>query len=50
MVVRNLEVPAVELYVGSEYGRYAWQTLRTLSEDLGGAPVGWQALEAVAWS
>jgi glycine cleavage system aminomethyltransferase T len=41
--------PMVELYVGSEYGRYAWRTLLELSQKLGGIPVGWKTLESSGW-
>ncbi len=41
--------PMVEMYVGSEHGRYAWSTLVELGERLGGIPVGWKALEASGW-
>lgn len=49
IVCRDFGGPAVELYVGSEYGRYAWQTLRDVCGALGGSPVGWTALEASGW-
>jgi glycine cleavage system aminomethyltransferase T len=41
--------PMVEMYVGSEYGRYAWKTLLDLSKRLGGIPVGWKSLESSGW-
>jgi glycine cleavage system aminomethyltransferase T len=50
MVVRDLPTPVVEIYVGSEYGRYAWETLRQLGEELGGRPAGWRALDALGWT
>jgi glycine cleavage system aminomethyltransferase T len=50
LVVLDLATPAVELYVGSEYGRYAWDTLQRLGRPLSGAPVGWRALESLGWS
>jgi glycine cleavage system aminomethyltransferase T len=37
---------AVEVYVGSEYGRYAWESLLTIGRPLGLEPVGWDALRA----
>ena len=37
---------AVEVYVGSEYGRYAWESLLTIGHPLGLEPVGWDALRA----
>jgi len=39
----------VELYVGSEYGRYAWETLLALGRGVGTLPIGWDALRAVGW-
>jgi glycine cleavage system aminomethyltransferase T len=50
MVVRKLDATVVELYVGSEYGRYAWETLQRLGEALGGQPVGWRGLDALGWT
>ena len=49
LVISTPTAPIVELYVGSEYGRYAWRTLLELGERLGGTPVGWQALEVSGW-
>lgn len=49
LVAGDLNGTAVELYVGSEYGRYAWQTLRDLCGRLGGSPAGWTALESAGW-
>jgi glycine cleavage system aminomethyltransferase T len=49
LVVSAPAAPVVEMYVGSEYGRYAWRTLLELGERLGGIPVGWQALETSGW-
>ena len=49
LVVSTPAAPTVEMYVGSEYGRYAWRTLLELVDRLGGIPVGWQALEASGW-
>ena len=45
LVMRELPRPAVELYVGSDHGRYAWETLRGLA----GTPVGWRAIESWGW-
>jgi glycine cleavage system aminomethyltransferase T len=45
----DLEGPAVELYVGSEHGRYAWTVLTDLGGGLGGAPAGWAAIESLGW-
>ncbi|MFI5282670.1 MAG: hypothetical protein ACHQ0J_06015 [Candidatus Dormibacterales bacterium] len=49
LVARALPAPAVELYVSSDHGRYAWETIRRLGGHLDGSPVGWQALEAWGW-
>jgi glycine cleavage system aminomethyltransferase T len=49
-LVRSGEAPdAVEVYVGSEYGRFAWETLMAAGSPLGGQPVGWDALRAEGW-
>jgi glycine cleavage system aminomethyltransferase T len=45
LVMREMPQPAVELCVGSDHGRYAWETLRTLA----GTPVGWRAVESWGW-
>ena len=50
LVRRELEVPVVEAYVASEFGRYVWESLLEVAERLGGAPVGWDALRAEGWS
>jgi len=49
MVVSTPAAPLVEMYVGSEYGRYAWRTLLELSHRLEGIPVGWKSLESAGW-
>jgi glycine cleavage system aminomethyltransferase T len=49
LVVSTLATPMVEMYVGSEYGRYAWSTLLELSHKLGGIPVGWKSLDSAGW-
>jgi glycine cleavage system aminomethyltransferase T len=49
LVVSTLGAPVVEMYVGSEYGRYAWRTLLDLSHRLGGIPAGWKSLESAGW-
>jgi glycine cleavage system aminomethyltransferase T len=49
VVVSAPAKPMVEIYVGSEYGRYAWRTLLELSHKLGGIPVGWTSLESAGW-
>jgi aminomethyltransferase len=41
---------AVEVYVGSEYGRYAWESLLTIGHSLHLQPVGWDALRAEGWT
>jgi len=37
---------AVEVYVGFEYGRYAWESLLRIGHPLQLQPVGWEALRA----
>jgi sarcosine oxidase gamma subunit len=50
LVVRpQLSLPVLEVYVATEFGRYAWETLVGIVGGLGGAPVGWQALRAEGW-
>jgi glycine cleavage system aminomethyltransferase T len=49
LVVSTPATPLVEMYIGSEYGRYAWRTLLELSHRLGGIPVGWRSLESAGW-
>jgi len=57
---RVAEIPAIlarpavggspfELYVGSEYGRYAWEAILEAGAPLGIRPVGWEALRAEGW-
>jgi glycine cleavage system aminomethyltransferase T len=50
LVRRDLSVPVLEVYVGTESARYAWEVLSGVVSELGGAPVGWQALRAEGWS
>ena len=50
LVMRELAAPAVEIYVGSDHGRYAWETIRRLGEHIGGVPVGWRALDSWGWT
>lgn len=49
VVIPTTATPMVEMYVGSEYGRYAWRTLLELGEKHGGIPVGWKSLESAGW-
>jgi glycine cleavage system aminomethyltransferase T len=50
IVRRDLSVPVLEVYVATEFARYAWEALWGVVSGLGGAPVGWQALRAEGWS
>ncbi len=50
LVVPAHDERAVELYVASDYGRYAWETIVELARPLDGTPVGWRALESWGWS
>ena len=49
MVRRDLSVPVLEVYVATEFARYAWEALSSVVTGLGGSPVGWQALRAEGW-
>jgi glycine cleavage system aminomethyltransferase T len=49
LVRRDLSVPVLEVYVATELGRYVWEALATMVVELGGSPVGWQALRAEGW-
>ena len=46
LVMKDLQAPAVEIYVSSDYGRYAWEVLQRLA----GMAVGWRALESWGWT
>lgn len=46
---RDLPIQLFEVYVPSEFGRYAWQTLAGVVADLGGGAVGWQVLRSEGW-
>jgi glycine cleavage system aminomethyltransferase T len=50
LLVHPAGVPGLlEAYVGSEYGRYAWDTLLGAGRGLGALPIGWNALAATGW-
>jgi glycine cleavage system aminomethyltransferase T len=38
-----------ELYIGSEYARYAWESLLEAGAEPGIRPTGWEALRAEGW-
>jgi glycine cleavage system aminomethyltransferase T len=46
---RELPIIAVEAYVPSEFGRYAWESMFEVAQPLGPEPVGWDALTAEGW-
>lgn len=46
---RELPIIAVEAYVPSEFGRYAWESMFEVAQPLGPEPVGWDALAAEGW-
>ena len=50
VVRRDLPLPTMEVYVGTEHGRYVWETLLDVAEGLGGGAVGWSALREAGWS
>ena len=45
LVMKDLPAPALEIYVSSDFGRYAWDALQRVA----GTPVGWRALESWGW-
>jgi len=49
MVRRDFSVPLLEVYVATEFARYAWDALSGVVAGLGGGSVGWQALRAEGW-
>ena len=49
MVRRDVAPDVLEVYMATELARYVWETLAGIVGDLGGAPVGWQALRAEGW-
>jgi glycine cleavage system aminomethyltransferase T len=49
VVSRDLPLPVLEVFVATEFGRYAWETLSAVVGSVGGAAVGWQALRAEGW-
>lgn len=44
-----LPFAAIEVYVGSEVGRYVWEAVLGVCRRLGGGPVGWQLLRERGW-
>jgi glycine cleavage system aminomethyltransferase T len=49
LLKRDLPLPAIEAYVASEFGRYAWESIFTVGHLLEPEPVGWDALRAEGW-
>jgi sarcosine oxidase, subunit alpha len=45
----RLALPLVEVYVPAELGRFAWGALVEAAHEVGGGPVGWDALRAHGW-
>ena len=50
MVRRDLAFPVLEVYVGSEFGRFVWSALLEVARRLSGGPAGWSGLRAEGWS
>lgn len=50
VVRRDLAFPCLEVYVASEFARYAWETYAGAVARTGGGPVGWSALREEGWS
>jgi heterotetrameric sarcosine oxidase gamma subunit len=49
-VMVRRDASTLEIYVASEFGRYAWETLLGVAQGLDGGPAGWRALRARGWS
>lgn len=47
---RELEVPALELYVATEFARYVWESVLNAVRRVDGGPAGWHALRAEGWT
>lgn len=48
-VMVRRDASTLEVYVASEFGRYAWETLLGVARGLDGGPAGWRALRAQGW-
>lgn len=46
---RDLELPAIEVYVATEFARFVWRTILGVVQGLGGGPAGWTALREQGW-
>lgn len=49
MVRRKTSVPILDVYIAMELARYAWRSILDEAEQLGGGPVGWDALRSLGW-
>ena len=50
VVRRDLTFPCLEVYVATEFARYAWETYAGAVARTGGGPVGWIALREEGWT
>ena len=50
LVRRDLGLPVIEAYVGSEFASFAWLEILETVTGLGGGPVGWRTLRNAGWS
>jgi glycine cleavage system aminomethyltransferase T len=50
VVRRDLDVEVLEVFVATEFARYAWETILDAVGRVGGGPAGWRALRAEGWS
>ena len=48
-VMVRRDASTLEVYVASEFARYAWSTLLGVVQGLDGGPAGWNALRAQGW-
>jgi len=49
LVRRDLGLPVIEAYVGSEFAGFAWSEVLETVIGLGGGPAGWRALRNAGW-
>ena len=50
IVRRDLDVDVLEIFVATEFARYAWETILDVTGRVGGGPAGWRVLRAEGWS
>lgn len=48
-VIVRRDPNTVEAYVATEFARYAWESIASVADRLGGGPVGWRVLREGGW-